>query len=278
MARIDAHQHFWHFDPKRDAWITPDMAAIRRDFLPLDLQPILQQHRLDGCVVVQSDQTTAENAFQLANADAHDFIKGVVGWVDLQADDVATQLDYYQQFAKLKGFRHVLQGEADRALMLRPAFQRGIGELAPRGFTYDLLILPDQLGYAAELVAAFPNQSCVVDHIAKPPIKAQEIDDWMRGIRRLAAHENVCCKVSGMVTEADWQHWEPEDFRPYLDVVFAAFGPQRVLYGSDWPVCNVAGGYARAIGILEDYLRPFSADEQAQFWGDNAVRFYGLSV
>jgi L-fuconolactonase len=278
MPRIDAHQHFWQFDPVRDAWITPDMAAIRRDFLPADLQPILQQHRLDGCVVVQSDQTPAENAFQLTNADTHDFIKGVVGWVDLQADNVAGSLDYYRQFAKLKGFRHVLQGEADRALMLRPAFQRGIGELGPRGFTYDLLILPDQLGYAAELAAAFPNQPFVVDHIAKPPIKAQEIDAWMRGIRQLAAHENVCCKVSGMVTEADWQHWEPEDFRPYLDVVFAAFGPQRVLYGSDWPVCNVAGGYARAIGILEDYLRPFSAAEQAQFWGDNAVRFYGLAV
>ncbi len=278
MPRIDAHQHFWQFDPVRDAWITDDMAAIQRDFLPADLQPILQQHRLDGCVVVQSDQSPAENAFQLANADAHDFIKGVVGWVDLQAENVAERLDYYQQFAKLKGFRHVLQGEADRALMLKPAFQRGIGELEPRGFTYDLLILPDQLGYAAELAAAFPRQPFVVDHIAKPPIRAQEIDAWMRDIRTLAAHENVCCKVSGMVTEADWQHWEPEDFRPYLDVVFAAFGPRRVLYGSDWPVCNVAGGYARAIGILEDYLRPFSAAEQALFWGDNAVRFYGLAV
>jgi L-fuconolactonase len=278
MARIDAHQHFWQFDPARDSWITDDMAAIRRDFLPADLQPILQQHRLDGCVVVQSDQSEDETAFQLANAAAHDFIKGVVGWVDLQAENVAGRLDYYRQFDKLKGFRHVLQGEADRALMLRPAFQRGIGELGPRGLTYDLLILPDQLGYAAELAAAFPNQPFVVDHIAKPPIKAQEIDAWMRDIRRLAAHENVCCKVSGMVTEADWQHWEPEDFRPYLDVVFAAFGPQRVLYGSDWPVCNVAGGYARAISILEDYLRPFSAAEQTQFWGDNAVRFYGLSV
>jgi L-fuconolactonase len=278
MARIDAHQHFWLFDPVRDSWITDDMADIRRDFLPGDLQPILRQHRLDGCVVVQSDQTPAENVFQLANAADHDFVKGVVGWIDLQADNVAGRLDYYRQFDKLKGFRHVLQGEPDRALMLRPAFQRGIGELASRGFTYDLLILPDQLGYAAELAAAFPNQPFVVDHIAKPPIRAQEINAWMRDIRALAAHENVYCKVSGMVTEADWQHWEPEDFRPYLDVVFAAFGPQRVLYGSDWPVCNVAGGYARAISILEDYMRPFSAAEQALFWGDNAVRFYGLTV
>jgi L-fuconolactonase len=278
MARIDAHQHFWLFDPVRYSWITDDMAAIRRDFLPVDLQPILAQHRLDGCVVVQSDQSAAENEFQLANTAHHDFVKGVVGWVDLQADNVAEQLDYYRQFDKLKGFRHVLQGEPDRALMLRPAFQRGIGELYRHGFTYDLLILPDQLGYAAELAAAFPNQPFVVDHIAKPPIRAQEIDTWMRDIRALAAHENVCCKVSGMVTEADWQHWEPEDFRPYLDVVFAAFGPRRVLYGSDWPVCNVAGGYTRAISILEDYMRPFSAAEQALFWGDNAVRFYGLAV
>ena len=278
MPRIDAHQHFWHFDPVRDAWITDDMAAIRRDFLPADLKPILTRHALDGCVAVQASSSEAETNWLLELAAQHDFIKGVVGWVDLQAENVGERLAHYAQFAKLRGFRHVLQGEDDRALMLRPAFQRGIGALAQHCFTYDLLILPDQLAYAAELAAAFPSQPFVVDHIAKPPIKAQEIDAWMREIRQLAAHENVRCKVSGMVTEADWQHWEPDDFRPYLDVVFAAFGPQRVLYGSDWPVCNVAGGYDRALAILQDYLRPFSASEQAQFWGDNAVRFYGLSV
>ena len=278
MPRIDAHQHFWHFDPVRDAWITPDMAAIRRDFLPKDLQPLLQQHDLAGCVAVQASQTEAETDWLLELATAHDFIKGVVGWVDFQAADVAERLGHYQQAAKLKGFRHVLQGEADRALMLQPAFRRGIGALAAFGFTYDLLILPDQLGYSAELAGAFPNQPFVVDHIAKPPIKAQEIDGWRRDIQRLAAHDNVCCKVSGMVTEADWQHWRPQDFHPYLDVVFTAFGPQRVLYGSDWPVCNVAGGYSRALGLLADYMAPFSATEQAQFWGDNATRFYHLSA
>jgi L-fuconolactonase len=278
MPRIDAHQHFWHFDPERDAWITPDMAAIRRDFLPTNLAPILQRHGLDGCVAVQASQSEAETDWLLELAAAHDFIKGVVGWVDLQAGNVAERLGYYQRFAKLKGFRHVLQGEADRALMLTPAFRHGIGALAEFGFTYDLLILPDQLGYAAELAAAFPNQAFVVDHIAKPLIKAQEIDGWMQGIRQLAAHENVCCKVSGLVTEADWQHWQPQDFRPYLDVVFAAFGPERVLYGSDWPVCNVAGGYDRALGLLQDYLAPFSAAEQTQFWGDNSARFYKLTV
>lgn len=278
MPRIDAHQHFWHFNPVRDAWITPDMAAIQRDFLPADLQPLLQQHALDGCMAVQASQSEAETDWLLELAAAHSFIKGVVGWVDLQADNVAERLGHYQQFTQLKGFRHVLQGEADRALMLKLAFQRGIEALAAFGFTYDLLILPDQLGYAAELAQAFPNQPFVVDHIAKPPIKAQEIDDWMRDIRHLAAHENVCCKVSGLVTEADWQHWQPQDFRPYLDVVFATFGPERVLYGSDWPVCKVAGGYDRALGLLEDYLAPFTPTEQAQFWGDNAARFYGLSI
>ncbi|MFD1875090.1 amidohydrolase family protein [Hymenobacter bucti] len=278
MPRIDAHQHFWQFDPERDAWITLEMAAIRRDFLPADLQPLLQEHGLDGCVAVQASQSEAETDWLLALAATHDFIKGVVGWVDLQAPDVAERLGHYQQFAKLKGFRHVLQGEADRALMLQPAFRRGIGALAARGFTYDLLILPDQLGYAAELAGDFPYQPFVVDHIAKPPIKAREIDDWRQDIRQLAAHDNVCCKVSGLVTEADWQHWQPQDFAPYLDVVFAAFGPQRVLYGSDWPVCNVAGGYGRMYTLVADYVARLSAAEQAQFWGGNAARFYGLTI
>ncbi|MBO3269092.1 amidohydrolase family protein [Hymenobacter defluvii] len=276
MAGIDAHQHFWHFDAVRDAWITPDMAAIRRDFLPADLAPLLQQHNLDGCVAVQASQSEAETDWLLALADEHAFIKGVVGWVDLQADNVAERLAHYAQFEKLKGFRHVLQGEEDRALMLRPAFRRGLAALFDAGFTYDLLILPDQLGYAAELAEAFPTQPFVVDHLAKPLIKASTLEPWAQDIRALAAHENVLCKVSGLVTEADWQHWQPQDFHPYLDVVFEAFGPQRLLFGSDWPVCNVAGGYARLVELVEDYLRAFSTAEQAQFWGENAAAFYRL--
>jgi L-fuconolactonase len=278
MPHIDAHQHFWHFDPVRDAWITPDMVAIQRDFLPTDLQPLLKQHSLDGCVAVQASQSEAETDWLLELAATHDFIKGVVGWVDLQTADVAERLGHYQQFAKLKGFRHVLQGEADRALMLRPAFRRGIAALAEFGFTYDLLILPDQLGYAAELVQDFPHQPFVLDHLAKPLIKTQEIADWRRGIQQLAAHHNVCCKVSGMVTEADWQHWQPQDFWPYLDVVFEAFSPARVLFGSDWPVCNVAGGYQRIYALVAEYVARLSATEQAQFWGDNAVHFYNLAT
>ena len=276
MPGIDAHQHFWHFDPVRDSWITPDMAVIQRDFLPLDLQPHLQQHGLGGCVAVQASQSEAETEFLLKLAAAHDFIKGVVGWVDLRAENLHEQLTYYSQFEKLKGFRHVLQGEADRALLLKPAFRRGIAALAQHGFTYDLLILPDQLGFAAELAAAYPNQRFVIDHLAKPLIKDQQLGSWAQDMRAVAAHENVYCKVSGMVTEADWHNWQPADFRPYLDLMFEAFGPRRVMFGSDWPVCEVAGGYARALGLVEDYLRPFSAAEQAQVWGDNAGRFYNL--
>jgi L-fuconolactonase len=276
MLKIDAHQHFWKYNPVRDAWITDDMAAIQRDFLPPDLQPVLTQHGFAGCVAVQSDQTEAENDFQLANAAAYPFIKGVVGWVDLQAPNIEERLDYYYQFDLLKGFRHVLQGESDRALMLTPDFRRGIAALGARGYTYDLLIFPDQLAFAEQLVAAYPHQRFVLDHIAKPPIKAQQMGDWAKNLQALAAHENVWCKVSGMVTEADWHAWQPADFRPYLDVVFAAFGPERVLFGSDWPVCEVAGGYGAVVGLAQQYLAGFSSNEQALFWGQNASRFYNL--
>lgn len=252
------------------------MAAIQRDFLPADLQPVLAEQGITGCVVVQSDQSATETHFQLLNAAHHDFIRGVVGWVDLQAPDVVEQLAAYQEFDKLKGFRHVLQGEANRALMLTPAFRRGIAALARQGYTYDLLILPDQLLSAAQLAAAFPEQKFVLDHIAKPRIKEQIMGDWARDLRTLAACDNVWCKVSGMVTEANWQHWQREDFRPYLDVVFEAFGPHRVMFGSDWPVCNVAGGYGRALSIAEAYLSAFSAAEQALFWGGTATSFYNL--
>ncbi|WP_375436055.1 amidohydrolase family protein [uncultured Hymenobacter sp.] len=274
--KIDAHQHFWQYDPVRDAWINSEMAAIQRSFSPADLKPLLDRNGFEGCVVVQSDQSEAENAFQLANAAQHSFIKGVVGWVDLQADNVGERLAYYRQFDKMKGFRHVLQGETNRALMLLPDFQRGIAALQQHGFTYDLLVFPDQLGYARELVANFPNQPFVLDHIAKPNIKAQQLNGWEQDLCALAAHENVWCKVSGMVTEAHWKQWQPQDFQPYLEVVFEAFGSARVLFGSDWPVCEVAGGYDAVVNLVQQYVATLSAHEQALFWGENAVAFYKL--
>lgn len=276
MIRIDAHQHFWKFNAERDAWITEDMSVIRRDFLPEDLQPVLQRNGIDGCIVVQSSQSTHENYFQLKNAMGHDFIKGIVGWVDLQAADVEEQLSYYKQFDKIKGFRHVLQGEKQRDLMLQPAFKRGISLLRNYNFTYDLLVLPDQLAYATDLAAQFPDQPFVLDHIAKPPIRQKEISGWKKDIIALARNENVCCKLSGMITEADWQRWQPSDFTPYLDVVVESFGTKRLLFGSDWPVCLVAGTYEMMLNVVTEYFRSFSEGEQQRFFGGNAIDFYKL--
>lgn len=276
MLKIDAHQHFWQYHPVRDSWITEDMAVIRRDFMPVDLQPVLKRNGIDGCITVQSDQSEAENEFQLANAAQHGFIKGVIGWVDLQSDDIDARLEKLKQHPKLKGFRHVLQGETDRALMLKPAFMRGVQALATYNYTYDILIFPDQLYYADELVRRFPDQRFVLDHIAKPDIKNGQIKEWETAIRQLAQSVNLHCKVSGMVTEADWLNWKPEHFTPYLDVIFNTFGSERVMFGSDWPVCQVAGGYDRVVELMANYTSALSAQEQAQFWGGNAIKFYQL--
>lgn len=273
---IDAHQHFWKFDPVRDSWINEEMQAIQRDFLPHDLKPILKEHGIAGCVVVQSDQSEEENAFQLANADANDFVKGVVGWVDLQDKNVEDRLQYYLQFPKMKGFRHVLQGETQRDLMLRAEFKRGVGLLNKYGFTYDILIFPDQLGYTKEFVKAFPEQKFVIDHIAKPYIKDKKIDEWAKDIAAVAEHQHVWCKISGMVTEADWKNWKEEDFHPYLDHILSVFGPRRLMYGSDWPVCNVAGGYARMRSIVKNYISKLSESEHSLILGQNAIEFYHL--
>lgn len=277
MRRIDAHQHFWKYDPIRDAWIGPDMTAIRKDFLPDDLEPILQKEGFDGCVLVQVDPSEDENDFQLDNANRHDFIKGLVGWVNLQEPQVEEKLERYRRHRKLKGFRHILQGERDRALMLRPSFKHGIGLLQKFGYTYDILIFPDQLGYTREFVAAFPDQPFVIDHMAKPHIKDRMItDEWKEAIHAVAAYPNVYCKISGIVTEADWYNWKPEHFRPYLDTVVEAFGMGRVIFGSDWPVCLVAASYQQVLQIVTDYFVSFSKDEQDAFFGGNAIKFYNL--
>jgi len=276
MLKIDSHQHFWKYSAVNHSWITDDMKLLRKNFLPEDLKPVLEANGFDGCVLVQADQTLEENDFQLQNAERYDFIKGVVGWVDLQATDISEQLERLSKYDKLKGFRHVLQGEQDRALMLKPGFLNGIGKLSQFGFTYDILIFPDQLKYAATLVKQFPDQRFVLDHIAKPDIKNGKIADWKADIMELAKYENIFCKVSGMVTEADWAEWMPADFTPYLDVIFGAFGTNRVLFGSDWPVCLVAADYAQVVGLMERYMSGFSESERQGFWGGNAVNFYNL--
>jgi L-fuconolactonase len=276
MPKIDSHQHFWKYDPVHHAWINDDMEIIQQDFLPDDLEPILQNYGFNGCVTVQVDQNEEENMLLLGYADKYPFIKGVVGWIDLKADNIEERLAHFSQFEKLKGFRHILQGEADRAYMLNPDFKRGISKLNKFGYTYDILIYTDQLGYANEFATAFPDQLFVIDHLAKPKIKDGEIADWEKGIRAIAKNENVYCKVSGMVTEADWQNWKPEDLTPYMDVVFEAFGTDRVMYGSDWPVCRVAATYGQLLDVTDAYVTKLSETERDKFYGDNAVKFYRL--
>ena len=274
--KIDCHQHFWNFDPVRDAWITSEMGMIQKDFLPEDLQPVLAQNGIDGCVLVQTDQAESHNEFLISLASGHSFIKGIVGWVDLQSENIRERLRYYKQYELIKGFRHILQGESDRALMLKPAFLRGIEALKEFDYTYDILIFPDQLSYAKELVAAFPQQKFVIDHIAKPLIKEKKIHNWKKGMIEIARYKNVYCKISGMVTEADWKNWKKSDFSPYLDIVTEAFGIDRIMYGSDWPVCLVAATYKEMMEIVKDYYALFSNDEQQKIFGKNAVEFYNL--
>ena len=278
MQRIDAHQHFWKFDPVRDSWINGDMSVIARDFLPNDLLPLLQRNNIDGTVLVQTCHMDEDNRFMLELADQHSFIKGVVGWVNLQSIKVEDKLKYYhERYPKMRGFRHVLQADPDDQLMLRDSFKNGISLLNKYNFTYDILIYPTHLKYAEQLVAEFPDQKFVVDHLAKPHIKTKVIDGWKRDIEALSKHLNVYCKVSGMLTEADWYSWKTDDFTPYLDTVFNAFSINRVLYGSDWPVCKLAGGYNRALEILQIYTSRFSEKEQALFYGGNAIEFYNLT-
>ncbi len=273
---IDAHQHFWNYDPVKYNWITDDMSVIQKSFLPADLQPILESNGIEGCIAVQTDQSEAENEFLLKLATENNFIKAIVGWVDLQAENIDERLDHYSQYHKMKGFRHILQGEANRALMLKPCFKKGIGLLELYGYTYDILIFPDQLKYALELVEAYPAQLFVLDHLAKPYIKDKKIDDWKKEIKAIAKYENLFCKISGMVTEADWHHWNKADFAPYLDVVVEAFGTKRIMFGSDWPVCLVAASYEEMMGIVKEYFSSYSQSEQDDFFRHNAVHFYNL--
>lgn len=276
MLKIDAHQHFWKFDVERDNWITDEMKTIRKDFLPADIEPYLKANNFDGCVTVQSVQAEEENIFQLENAVKYDFIKGIVGWVDLQKDTIDERLAYYKQFKKIKGFRHVLQGEVQRDLMLQPLFLKGVGALQKFNYTYDILIFPDQLRFAKQFVAQFPNQKFVIDHLAKPGIKDKKIEEWKRDIMQFAPFENVHCKISGYITEADLNNWTNEDFLPFFDVIINTFGTGRIIYGSDWPVSLLGGTYNDVLKVVTDYFASFTTAEQDNFFGKNAINFYDL--
>ena len=272
---IDSHIHFWNYDKVRDAWITEEMQVLQKNYLPQILQPVIQRADVDGVIAVQADQSEAETNFLLRLSQNNSFIKGVVGWIDLSSDRVEERLAYYQQFPQIKGWRHIVQAEPDN-FMLGDKFQKGISLLQKYNYTYDILSYPHQIKTAIELVRTFPNQKFVLDHCAKPILKEKKIGDWKNQMQTIAENKNVYCKLSGLLTEAKWNQWQHEDFYPYLDIVFEAFGTERILFGSDWPVILLSGEYRQWKNLVEFYLQKFSTSEQQNVMGNNAIKFYNL--
>lgn len=277
MIQIDAHVHFWRYDPAQYGWIDVPMAALRRDFLPADAKREMDRAGVDACVAIQARQSLEETRWLLELADAHPFITGVVGWVDLQSDEVGAQIERFRH-RKLVGLRHVVQSEPDDRFLLKPAFCRGISLLEDLDLAYDILIYPRHLAVAAELVGRFTRQRFVIDHLAKPDIRSGEIREWEKGLRRLAEFPHVFCKLSGLVTEADWQKWTADELRPYLDVAFDCFGPHRLMVGSDWPVSTLAADYGRTMAVVGDYLVGRPDAERHAVLGGNAERFWRLTA
>jgi L-fuconolactonase len=274
--RIDSHQHFWRYDPAHHVWMTDAMAALRRDYLPDELAPLLRASGFDGTIAVQARQLLEETEWLLALAERHASIKGVVGWVDLCSTELSAQLERFAPHPKLVGVRHVVHDEPDDRFMLRPEFRRGIARLAEFELAYDLLLFPRHLAVAVTLVDEFEDQLFVLDHIAKPAIRDRLLAPWKQDLKRLAERPNVFCKLSGMVTEARWNQWQSEDFRPYLEIVLDAFGPQRLMIGSDWPVCTLSADYRSTMSLVVDYVSALSAEARAGILGDNCARFYGV--
>ncbi len=276
--RIDSHQHFWKYNPTRDTWITNGMSALKRDFLPEDLAPECEKNGIDATIAVQTEQSEKETEFLLDLANRNAKIAGVVGWIDLCSPLVRERLSFFSRFEKLRGFRHIVQSEPDDRFLVRKEFMRGIACLEEFRFTYDILIYPKQLPAAMDLVAKFPEQRFVIDHAAKPEIKTSSSAPWAVQMRTVSKSPNVYCKLSGLVTEATWNSWKNEDFKPYLDVVFDAFGTKRLMFGSDWPVCLLAASYQQVKHIIEDYLSGHSSEEKELIFGRNAIDFYGLKM
>jgi L-fuconolactonase len=275
-VKLDSHQHFWIYDAPQYPWI-PKGSPLHRSWLPEDLALIQQPLGFEGSIAVQARQSLEESRWLLALADAHRSIRGVVGWVDLRDPRVDQQLAELSKHPRFVGVRHVVQDEPDPAFMLSQEFQHGISQLAQFDLAYDLLIYPHQLEAALQLVERFPEQRFVLDHIAKPLIRQRTISPWRENIRALAEFPHVCCKVSGMITEANHTGWVPEDFRPYLDPIFEAFGCERLMYGSDWPVCLLAGSYQQTVELVETYAQQFPAAGRDALFGGTAARFYRLN-
>jgi L-fuconolactonase len=275
MPNIDTHVHFWKYDKIRDAWITDDMKILQQDYLPQTIAGTLNRNGIDGCVAVQADQSEFETHYLVELAKTHSIIKAVVGWVDLQKDNIEERLEYFSQYKIIKGYRHVVQSEPDDFLFGKQ-FRRGVGALARYNYTYDVLIYHRQLKAAIDFVSQFPEQKLVIDHGAKPDIAHKGIHEWASSMKEIAQQPNVYCKLSGLFTEAKWKEWSPADFYPYLDVLFDAFGTNRLMFGSDWPVMLLSGIYVQWKSLLEKYMEGLEEEEREKVFGGNAVRFYNL--
>jgi L-fuconolactonase len=276
--KIDTHQHFWKYNQRDYGWMGPGMEILKSDHLPDNLAPLLNNADIDGTVAVQARQTPEETDFLLKLAGGNRFIFGVIGWVDLRSPQLEILLESICYHPRLCGLRHVVHDEPDDQFMLRQDFVHGISKLRKYNLAYDLLLFAKHLPVACELVAKFPEQTFVLDHISKPLIKDAILEPWATNIQRLASFKNVSCKISGMVTEADWQNFKPADFKPYMETVLEAFGPDRLMIGSDWPVCTVAAKYEQVIAIAADFIEQLSPDEQQNIWSENAIRIYGLNM
>ncbi len=271
--RLDAHQHFWRYDAPQYPWIPPG-SPLQRDWLPADLGALQAPLGFSGSIAVQARQTPAESDWLLGLADASPSILGVVGWVDLRASGVTAELDRLARHPRFVGVRHVVQDEPDPGFLLGEAFLRGLAQLEPRRLTYDLLVFPEQLPACVEVVKRFPRQRFVLDHLAKPRVRARLLEPWARQMRELASQPNVHCKVSGLITEGNHETWTASDFTPYLDVVWEAFGARRLMFGSDWPVCLLAGSYAQVFELVRNHLDKRPAEERDAVLGGNARAFY----
>jgi L-fuconolactonase len=278
MKKIDSHLHFWRYDPKEYTWISEQMPQLRQDRLPEHLRKELEQHGFHGCVAIQAHQTEEETEFLLELSRQHSFVKAVVGWVDLQDEDLEQRLSHYCRLKVLKGFRHIVQDEPDDEFLLRADVIRGVELLKDFGFTYDILVYEKHLPVVVRFLEQLPDQPFVLDHIGKPVMEGGPSKAWKENIQLIAQHPNVFCKLSGLVTEADWDNWTTEDFLPFLEVVWKAFGPKRLMIGSDWPVCLLAAkDYGEVIHVVDAFMEGCTLEEKEAVYGENAIRFYHIT-
>ncbi len=273
--KIDAHQHYWQFDPQRDSWIDETMVVLQRNFLPSHIHDEMKQHGFTGSVAVQAAESDEETEWLLNLAAQYNWIQKVVGWVDLTADNIDATLERYKSNKRLAGFRQILQSKPAEYLA-DSRFRRGIAALCKHNYTYDVLIFPQHMPQTLMLVRDFPNQMFVIDHMAKPSIRNGEIEVWEKYLRQIARCENVYCKVSGLVTEADWNAWQPSQLLPYIEVALEAFSPDRLMFGSDWPVATLAGSFGQVVDVAQSSLEHLSPGERQMIMGGTASRFYGI--